>query len=116
MKRLNLFELPKHAALLSLGQPWMTSDHLAELLSSCELALELGRDNPRIHECALIGLNLLLDHVDQSDMTIKHVANLEEMRHVIGEVVQWIAHQPNRAVHDAVVKRLKEMNEPERVS
>lgn len=116
MKRLTLFEFPKHAALLALGQPWMTSDHLAELLSACELAMELGRGDPQVHDYALRGLNFLLENVDRSDMTIKPVANLEEMRHVIGEVVQWIAYQPNRSVHDAVVKRLKELNESERVS
>ncbi len=116
MKRLDLFEFPKHAALLALGQPWMTGDHLADLLSACELGMELGQSEPEIHTLALQGMRFLLDNVDRSDMTIKPVAHLEEMRHVLGQVVQWITYQPNRAVHDAVVKRLKELNESERVS
>lgn len=116
MKRLTLFEFPKHAALLALGQHWMTRDHLADLLSACELGMELGRDDPEVHGLALRGMRFLLDNVDSNHMTIKHAENLEEMRHVLGQVVQWITYQPNRAVHDAVVKRLKELNESERVS
>lgn len=116
MKRLNLFELPKHIALIALGQDWMTQDHTAELISACELGMDLGKSDPAVFDLAHNGLQMLLRHVDPNDMTIKHIANLEEMRHVIGSVVQWIAHQPNRAVHDAVIKRLRELNEPKRIS
>lgn len=94
----------------------MTEDHLADLLSACELGMELGRDDPEIHALSLRGMRLILDHVDRSDMTIKHVANVEEMKHIIGQVVQWITYQPNRAVHDAVIKRLRALHEQERVS
>lgn len=116
MKRLNLFEFPKHAALIALGQPWLTADHLADLLSACDLGMDLGHGDERIFSLASTAREFLVAGVESGDMALQNADNLDQIRRTLGEVVQWISNQPNRAVHDAVIKRLRALNEQERVS
>lgn len=105
MKRLDLIEVPGHVALLALGQPWMTEEHFADLWTACQIGIDIADEDSNIRELAHQGKAML---VDKSD-------DYESMKQVIGTVVQWISTQPNRRIHDAVTKRLKELNEQERI-
>lgn len=105
MKRLELIELPGHVGLMALGQPWMTEAHFADLVTACELGIDLAEDD-EIRQLCVTGRNMLFNRV----------ASFDEMRHVIGQVVQWVATQPNHRIYDAVTKRLKVINEQERIS
>lgn len=105
MKRLELIELPGHVGLMALGQPWMTEAHFADLITACELGIDLSPDEDIYHLC-----------ITGRDMLINRATDFEEMRQVIGRIVQWVAAQSNYRIHDAVTKRLKRLNEQERIS
>lgn len=105
MKRLELIELPGHVGLMALGQSWMTDEHFADLVTACELGIDLAIDDETRKLC-IAGRNMLLDGG----------SDFEEMRQVIGKIVQWVATQSNYRIHDAVTKRLKRLNEQERIS
>lgn len=105
MKRLELIELPGHVGLMALGQSWMTDAHFADLMSACELGIELAKDDD-VRDLCMTGRAMLLG---------KDI-NIDEMKQVIGQVVQWVATQPNHRIYDAVTKRLKALNEQERIS
>lgn len=113
---MNLFEFPKHAALLAIGQPWMNDSHMAELLCACALALDLSSDDDPIHHTALTVQNALLDCVADDDMSCQKIRDPDSLRHMIGKLVQWVGAQPNRAVHDSVIKHLKASHESPRTS
>lgn len=107
MKRLELIEIPGHVGLLALGQDWMTVGHYADLMTACCLAYDLSQGtDDRIHGLSSRGIEML-----ESNST-----NYDEMRDVIGTVVQWIATQPNVKIYNATLKRLKRLDEQERVS
>jgi len=91
MKRLQHIEWPGHAALLALGQSWITEDHLADLMVACQIAIDLTPSDDPLHQSA-------------------------ELRDHLGPIIQWIVTQPNRLIHDVAIKRLKEINEPKRLS
>lgn len=105
MKRLELIELPGHVGLMALGQPWMTEAHFADLVTACELGIDLAQDD-EIRQLCVTG----------RDMLMNRVTDFDEMRQIIGRVVQWVATQPNHRIYDAVTKRLKRLNEQERIS
>lgn len=104
MKRHELFELPGHIGLLALGQPWMTEAHLADLLTACQLGIDIATDDDMRQLCIL-----------GRDMLINRVADIEQIRHVVGQVVQWVSTQPNQKIYDAAKRRLREVNEQERI-
>jgi hypothetical protein len=106
MKRLNLIEVPGHVALLALGHPWMTDEHLADLWTACTLGMDLSDEDEAIKQLSITGRDLL----------INKSTDYQTMKHVIGTVIQWVSTQPNRRIHDAVTRRLKELNEQERIS
>ena len=101
MKRTDIFELPGHIALAMLGHPAMNDAHRADLLVACQLGIDLGDE--RIRELASSGLAMLQQGSSDYD----------QMRHAIGTVLQWIGTQPNRTVHDAVMRRLKRLDSSE---
>lgn len=105
MKRLELIEWPGHVALMALGTDWMSEAHWADLATACRLCADLATDDA-VKSLAQRGLDLLAD--ESSDIT--------EMKQVIGQIVQWVALQPNRNIHDAALKRLRELDEQERIS
>lgn len=100
MKRLDLIELPGHVGLVALGQPWMTDEHMADLLVACQIGCDLADPADDIHAMATEGKALLL----------ANSTNYDTMRQIIGHVVQWVAKQPNRRIHDAVTRHLKKMH------
>lgn len=99
MKRLELIELPGHVGLIALGQPWMTDEHIADLLVACQIGCDLAQQEDEIHTMATEGKHLLLSGSTDYDT----------MRQTIGAVVQWVATQPNRKIHDVVTRNLKKM-------
>lgn len=105
MKRLELIEWPGHVALMALGTEWMSEEHWADLATACRLCADLATDEA-IHTLAQRGLDLLADEA----------SDIDEMKRVIGQIVQWVALQPNRSIHDATIKRLRELDEQERIS
>lgn len=106
MKRLELIEIPGHVGLLALGQTWMTTEHYADLVTACYLGYDLSENtDPEIHELAAKGIALLE----------KNNGEFEEMRHIVGTVVQWVAKQPNVKIYNATVKRLRQLDEQERL-
>ena len=106
MKRPEIFELPGHIALALLGHPDFNESHRADLAVACYLGCDLSQDDPTINELANNGLQLLQSNSNDYDL----------MRYTIGTVLQWINTQPNRRVHDASMRRLKEYDEQKRVS
>lgn len=104
MKRLELIEMPGHVGLMALGQPWMTEAHFADLITACELGIDLAKDEEMRQLC-----------VTGRDMLLNRVTDFEEMRQVIGQVVQWVATQPNHRIYDAVIKRLNRIDEQKRI-
>lgn len=105
MKRLDLIEVPGHVALLALGQDWMTDAHIADLWTACQIGIDIADNDSNIRDLAQQGKHLLIEKSD----------DYESMKQIIGTVIQWISTQPNRRIHDAVTKRLRELNEQERV-
>jgi hypothetical protein len=97
MKRLELIEMPGHVGLMALGQDWMTERHYYDLMTACCLGYDMSQPGDEIHELSLRGTELL---------TSKST-NYDEMRSVIGTVVQWIATQPNQKIWNATMRRLK---------
>lgn len=79
----------------------MNESHRADLIVACQLGIDLGND--RIRELASRGLAMLQQGSSGHD----------QMRHDIGTVLQWIGTQPNRHVHDAVMRRLKRLDSSE---
>jgi len=107
MKRLELIEIPGHVGLLALGQPWMTVEHYADLMTACCLAHDLSHnEDAKIYALAVRGIEML--QTECSDY--------EAMRDVIGTVVQWIASQSNIKIYNATVKRLRQLDEQKRIS
>lgn len=100
-----MFELPNHISLVALGQPWCNDSHYADLVATCHLANDIS-DDPEITELAQRGLQMLLERHDGYD----------EMRHVIGTVLQWVGQQPNSKIYTAALKRLKDIDESTRIS
>lgn len=100
-----MFELPNHISLLALGQSWCTDAHYADLAATCHLAVDIS-DDPQITELAQRGLQMLVDRNDDH----------EEVRQVIGTVLQWVGQQPNSSIYNAALSRLKALNESTRLS
>lgn len=96
MKRLNLIEMPGHVALLALGQPWMNDSHMADLFSTCVISEELS-DNEEISSLADTGIKLLSEGSTDYD----------QIKKVIGTLITWVSSQPNKDVHDAVLKIMR---------
>lgn len=96
MKRLDLIEMPGHVALTALGQAWMNDSHYADLLTALYLGLDLSEPESDIHALSLQGIDLINNKS----------TDFNEMKNVIGTVVQWVATQPNKNIYQAVSKRL----------
>lgn len=84
----------------------MTDAHWADLMTVCKLGLDLAGDDEYIRELSVIG----------NDMLMERVAEVEEMRQVLGTLVQWVSKQPNTKIYASVQKRLRELDEQERLS
>lgn len=97
--------MPGHVGLLAFGQPWMTDAHWADLMTACELGIRLSSKDDPIHELSLHGRALITNEA----------SDVDEVRRVVGEVVQWVAQQPNGRIHAAVTQRLKEFDEQARL-
>jgi hypothetical protein len=106
MKRLELIEIPGHVGLLALGQEWMTDAHYADIMTACYLGLDISDDNTEIRALAQRGIDLM----NAEDK------NYDEIRHVIGTVIQWISTQSNIKIYNATVQRLKKLDEQKRIS
>lgn len=104
IKRLNYLEWPGHVALMALGQPWMTEEHLADLAVACQIGIDLAPPDDPIHQAAKEGKARLFRR------------ELDGLTPIIGPVIQWITYQPNKAIHDATKRRLDELYESQAIS
>lgn len=75
----------------------MTDSHWADLFSVCELAMVIGKDDPDIYPRAASAKAMLLDGS----------ADYDTLRTALGGLVSWIGQQPNRAIHDAAIDRIR---------
>lgn len=105
MKRVELIEIPGHVGLLALGQPWMTVEHYADLMTACCLANDLSEKDARIRELSQRGVSMLVNNTRDYD----------ELRHVIGTLIQWLSTQSNVKIYNATKQRLKKLDEQERL-
>lgn len=105
MKRLELIEIPGHVGLLALGQDWMTVEHYADLMTACCLSYDLSGKENAIRELAQRGIEML--EANSSDY--------EELRRVIGTLIQWLSTQSNVKIYNATQQRLKKLDEQERL-
>ena len=96
MKRLDLIEMPGHVGLLALGQDWMTERHFADLMTACYLAMDLSEPGSEMHALGFRGGQLLADKSTEYD----------EIRTIVGTIVQWISKQPNTDIWHAAYSRL----------
>lgn len=106
MKRVELVEVPGQVALMALGQPWMTPAHLADILTACYLGLDLSNENDEIHQLSQRAIGMI-DSIDN---------NMDELKHIVGTIIQWIGTQPNVRIYNATVNRLRKLDEQERLS
>ncbi|MEY4720078.1 MAG: hypothetical protein RL563_2696 [Pseudomonadota bacterium] len=97
--------MPGHVALMALGQDWMTENHQADLVTACCLTYDIASIDDPIRSLAQRGYDLI-----QSKST-----EYDEMKCVIGTVIQWLSTQPNIKIHEATIKRLKTFDEQRRL-
>tara|TARA_R110000868_G_scaffold20802_1_gene87418 strand:+ start:143 stop:466 length:324 start_codon:yes stop_codon:yes gene_type:complete len=101
MKRLDLIELPGHIALLALDQPWLLSDHLADLGAHIMMVEEVAgrRSDP--------AMQTIIQRAKELMQTMKgDPEELAEFRQLVGVSLPWISRQPNFEIERAAKKFL----------